>query len=133
AGAKPAGILAPASVDRDLVKLIWVHSLVRGAAPVLNLATADAPQATHPQYPSPFDNFPGPIVICGRTGAAGARSRRPWIAVQVERLTPSAKRRMWGAAIPSLVQAAPFLAARYPVEPAMAAAGGGALRVCAPT
>jgi len=131
AGAKPAGILAPASVDRDLVKLIWVHSLARGAAPVLNLAPADAPQSTHPQYPSPFDDFPGPIVICGRTGAAGARSRRPLIAVQVERLTPSAKRRMWGAAIPSLAQAAPFLAARYPVEPAMAAAVAADLRFVA--
>ncbi len=125
AGAKPAGILSPASsasVDRDLVKLIRVHSLARGAVPVLNLATTDAPHATHPQEPAPFDDFPGPIVACGRTGVVGARSRRPLIAVLVERLTPSAKRRMWGEAVPALAPAAPLLAARYPVEPAMAAA-----------
>ena len=130
AGAKPAGILAPAPVDRPL-KLIRVHSLARGAAPVLNLAAADAPQSTHPQDSSLFDDFPGPIVICGRTGAAGARSRRPLIDVQVERLTPSAKRRMWAEAVPSLAEAAPFLAARYPVEPAMAAAVAADLRFVA--
>ena len=131
AGAKPAGILAPASMDRDLVKLIRVHTLARGATPVLYLATADAPQATHPQDPPPFDDFPGPVVICGQPGAAGARSRRPLIAVQVERLTPSAKRLMWAEVVPSLAQAAPFLAARYPVEPAMAVAVAADLRFVA--
>lgn len=98
---------------------------------MLNLTTADAPQAMHPQDPPLFDDFPGPVVACGRTGAAGARSRRPLIAVQVERLTPSAKRRMWGEAVPSLAQAAPFLAARYPIEPAMAAAVAADLRFVA--
>jgi hypothetical protein len=124
AGATPAGILAAASMDRDLVKLIRVHAIARGVTPVLNLAAAGAPQATHPLNPSSFDDFPRPIVICGLKGAAGAtgaRGKRPLIAVQVERLTPSAKRRIWAETVPSLAEAAPFLAARYPVEPAMAA------------
>src|SRR5262249_53314574 len=57
--------------------------------------------------------------------------KRPLIAVHVERLTPSAKRRIWAEAVPSLAEAAPFLAARYPVEPAMAMAVATDLRFVA--
>ncbi len=126
AGANPAGIQLPASPEPDLGKLIRVHSLARGAVPVLILTTNDGPTA--PEPPS-FAGFPGPIVACGRACAAGVRGERPLIAVPIVRLTPSAKRRMWRETVPSLASTAPFLAARYPVEPATAAAVAADLRL----
>lgn len=128
AGASPAGILLPASSEQETLKLIRIHSLARGAVPVLKLAWADGPNA--PEPPS-FADFPGPVVACGRAGAVSARGERPLINVPIERLTPTAKRRMWRDVAPSLAPEAPFLAARYPVEPATAAAVAADLRFVA--
>ena len=128
AGAKPVGILLPTATEPELVRLIRVHALARGATPVFKLALTDAP--TTPELPS-FADFPGPIVACGRTGAACARGQRPLLATPVERLTPAAKRRMWRNAVPSLASSSSFLAARYPIEPATAAAVAADLRFVA--
>jgi AAA+ superfamily predicted ATPase len=128
AGAMPAGILLPAAIESETLKLIRIHSLARGATPVLKLAPVDGPNT--PEPPS-FGDFPGPVVACGRAGAVSARGERPLINVLIERLTPTAKRRMWREVAPALAPAAAFLAARYPVEPATAAAVAADLRFVA--
>jgi SpoVK/Ycf46/Vps4 family AAA+-type ATPase len=68
-----------------------------------------------------FDNFPGVIVACGRSGAACTQGRRPLVVVQAERLMPKARLRMWRETIPAMAGEAPALAARFPIEPALAA------------
>lgn len=119
AGAAPVGILLPATPEPGLEKLIEVHALARGAIPVLKLAVADG--AGPPAFPL-LDLFPGALVASGRSSAAAASAGRPLVAVTVERLEPEARKRMWRQAIPAMAAQASFLAARYPVEPAVAAA-----------
>jgi hypothetical protein len=119
AGAEPVGILLPPSADANLEKLIQIHALARAVVPVFKMAVTEGPGAQ--EAPS-FASFPGVIVACGRSGAGSARGGRPLIAVPIERLTPQARQEMWREAIPSMAEKASFLAARYPVEPAAAAA-----------
>jgi hypothetical protein len=128
AGAEPVGILLPPTTEPGLEKLVRVHALARGVIPVLKLATADAPGT--PEFPS-FAGFPGVLVASGRYSAACASAGRPLVAVPVERLQPEARKRMWRDAIPSMTSQASFLAARYPVEPAMAVAVAADLRFVA--
>ncbi len=119
AGRAAAGIQLPASPDAEWAKLVSLHALARGVVPVLSLPTGEGPSA--PELPS-FTAFPAPLIACGRTGAACARGERPLLSVPVARLTPAARRRLWSETLPALASSAAFLAARYPVEPAMAAA-----------
>ncbi|HVI70095.1 MAG TPA: ATP-binding protein, partial [Pyrinomonadaceae bacterium] len=118
AGADPAGILLPATIDPALEHLIGIHTLARGVVPVLRWAPVDGPGALEP--PS-FNSFPGTIVACGRYGDACSGNGRPLISVPVERLAPSARQRMWRETVPAMAAEASLLAARYPVEPFMAA------------
>jgi SpoVK/Ycf46/Vps4 family AAA+-type ATPase len=118
ADANPAGILLPATIDPALEHLIGIHALARGVVPVLRLAPADGPGAPDP--PS-FNSFPGTIVASGRYGDACSRDGRPLISVPVERLAPLARQRMWRETVPAMAAEASQLAARYPVEPFMAA------------
>lgn len=119
AGAEPMGILLPASPEPGLEKLIQVQALVRGATPVMKLAAADGQPVS--ELPS-FSSFPGVIVACGRTGVVGVRNQRPLITVPIERLTPASRRKMWRETVPELAGQATQLAARHPVEPAVASA-----------
>lgn len=124
AGAEPSGILVPSVAEPGLEDIIVIHTLARGSVPVLRLAPVDGPGA--PEPPS-FKQFPGTVVVCGRCSESCSRAGRPLIAVAVERLGPSARQRMWRETVPRLVSEAPLLAARYPVEPAVAAAVGSDL------
>lgn len=136
AEAHPVGIVLPLSVDADLERLIQVHSLVRGRVPVLRLASADGAGMT--EAPA-FTNYPGTVVMCGREGAVSTHSRRPLISVPVMRLSPAFRERMWRELLPPLAAHAHFFAARYPIEPAIAAEVVADLRCveaiegCAPT
>ncbi len=118
AGANPAGILLPATIEPSLEHLIAIHALTRGVVPVLRMTAVDGPAAADP--PS-FNSFPGTIVACGRYGDACSRNGRPLVSVPVERLAPAARKRMWRETVPAMAAEASLLAARYPVEPFMAA------------
>ncbi|HJQ69623.1 MAG TPA: ATP-binding protein [Blastocatellia bacterium] len=119
AGARPAGIQLPPSIDPAQEQSIQIHALARGVVPVLRLANTENPVAAEV---SAFTDFPGAIVVCGRAGAVSVRGARPFIAAPVEPLLPQARRRMWREMVPALASDAAFLAARYPVEPKTAAA-----------
>jgi len=118
AGVKPVCILLSATTEPGLAKVIQIHALARGIAPVLKLAVAEGSSA---EFPS-FDGYPGALVSCGQFSASAASGTRPLIVVPVERLLPVARKRMWSAALPGMAPQSSFLAARYPVEPAIAAA-----------
>lgn len=128
AGADPVGILWPQSPERDLESLIRIHMLARGSVPVLKLAPMDGPGTR--DLPS-FTTFPGTIVACGSCSDSCSRNGRPLIAVRVERLLPSARKRMWRETLPAMAADAPLLAARYPVEPSTAAAVKADLKLLA--
>jgi hypothetical protein len=118
AGAQPAGVLLPAGSNADLETLASLHSILRGAVAVVQVAEPDGPAT--PQAPM-FQEHPGPVVICGRRGALSLRGSRPIVVVPAGRLTVGAHRRMWSELAPELDGEAARLAARYPIEPAYAA------------
>jgi hypothetical protein len=117
AGREGAGLFLPQAPDADVERLIGLHSLVRGAVPVLRLPAKDGPGLA--EVPA-FAGQRGPVVVCARAGAVAVRGRRPVIGVSCGRLGPLALRRMWAGTLPSLAGSAPVLAARYPIEPAAA-------------
>jgi hypothetical protein len=102
----------------ELVALLGVHALAHGCVPVLRLAAVEAPGTA--RVPELGDHS-GPVVVCGRAGATVARGARPLVPVPADPLAPSARRRMWLAALPRLADAAPLLAVRHAVEPVAAA------------
>lgn len=62
-----------------------------------------------------------PIIMCTPTGVAAPTVDRAIISLPIARLRPSDRVAMWSGLLPELADAAPTLAARYPVEPAVAA------------
>lgn len=119
AGKRPIGIQWSSTVESGWEKLLQVHTLARGGVPVVKLAASDGAGTVEPPT---FTDFPNVVVICGRNGGVGLHSERPMLALSVERLKPMARRRLWREAVPSLAAEAPHLAARYPIEPALAKA-----------
>lgn len=119
AGLEPAAFSLPPTLDAEMENLIALHTLMRGQIPVVRQSAAAVEGATPPDAPG-FEGYPAPVVICARTGAAAVRGERPLLAVGVERMSPAARRQMWRATLPELDAQASFLAARYPVEPAVA-------------
>ena len=115
AGATPVGLQWSSAVDSSWEQSVQVHALARGVVPVVQLTARE----TSVEPPS-FTDFPGVMVACGRNGGIGLRGERPLLTVAVERLPPMARRRLWQVAVPALAAHASHLAARYPVEPAMA-------------
>jgi hypothetical protein len=118
AGCEPTGFALPAQLDSTLEQLIQVHTLTRGSIPVLRLTSTEGPVASEtPQ----LLNYPGPVVLCARTGSLQIQSTRPLITITVDRLNTTARRRLWRAVLPTLTDDSTYLAARYPLEPAAAA------------
>ncbi len=117
AGAVPMGIQWSGAVESGWEQSVQVHALARGVVPVVQLTARE----TSVEPPS-FTDFPGVIVACGRSGGIGLGGKRPLLTLSVERLPPMARRRLWQVAVPALAAHASHLAARFPVEPAMAQA-----------
>jgi hypothetical protein len=116
----PAGFAWPANPDAGLEPMLSVHSVARGVVPVVRMSSADGPGAAG--EPPSFAAFGDTAVVAGRTGGLAIRSSRPLIAVTAERLSSRARRRMWSAMLPALQDHSSALAARFPLEPAAAAA-----------
>ncbi|MFN0122735.1 MAG: ATP-binding protein [Blastocatellia bacterium] len=118
AGGAAAGVLISAPAPEHLESLLTVHVLARGVTPVLRMATTDTSQAA---AAPDFSAYPGALVVCGRYSAGTARRERPLLTVPTEELAPVARQTIWASALPALATEAGYLAARFPVEPAVAA------------
>jgi hypothetical protein len=119
AGGEPAGFALPPQPDRTLEQLIGVHALARGLTPVLRVPAPEGPNAVEvPQFP----HYPRPVILCACSRGLQIHGTRPLIAVTADRLSAAAHRQMWRAVLPTLANEAAHLAARYPLEPAAAAA-----------
>jgi hypothetical protein len=114
AGREPVGILLPPAADPELERLIKVHALTRGRVPVVQLPEPEGPGVAKSPM---FLHYPATVVLCGRSGAVPVRGRRPVLTVEVDSLSPSARRLMWQEALPELADSASYLASRYPLEP----------------
>lgn len=119
AGVEPAALLVQLTPDAGWENLLGLHALARGVTPVLKLSQGEGAISIEPPV---FSTFPATCLVGGRSGVAGGRGDRPLLAVAVERLSPVARRAMWEETAPELAEQASFLAARYPVEPHVAAA-----------
>lgn len=117
-GRTPAGMVLPSTPEPERWRCLKLHALLRGVLLVLRLPTTEGPGA--PETPW-LDGYPDAIVLAGRTGGVSVRGARPLIAVPVERLSPEARREMWRGTLPTSLDLAPRLAARYTVEPSAAA------------
>lgn len=109
-----ANVFDPASRG-DALRLGIVHAVARGAIPILRVPSSglgasidDAPD---------FPNIDGPMIVCATSPAVVARATRPVITVVAERLTSSARVRLWRTLLPELADDAPVLASRYALEP----------------
>ena len=119
AGARSVAISVPDSPTPEWERLVRIHALAQGIVPVLNLSETEGPKGgTAPG----FGAYPVPVVVCSRAGTTRMRAEaRPLVRVPIGPLASTTRRRMWAETIPSLADHAPYLAARYPVEPAVAA------------
>ena len=124
---QPARITLPAD-DTRLEGLLSVHAVVRGVVPVVRLPGSD--QATATDAPA-FATHPGPVVLCAREGGLVVHGARSVLEVPADRLTHSARQQLWRATLPELAHEAPTLAARYTVEPDVAAAAANDARALA--
>jgi hypothetical protein len=116
AGATPQGFSFRALQGID--QLIGIHALARDVVPVLRMMPTDGPASEEATF---FADFPGVVVACGPSKAICNVGLRPLINAHVTRMLPVARQRMWSRAIPAMAAEAAFLAARYPVEPGVAA------------
>jgi hypothetical protein len=104
---------------------IVIASLTGGTVPVVRIPTPEGPAA----LPNPsFEDAPGVVVVASREGSFDGPARRPVLPVPVGELSISARRQAWAERIPSLAQRASWLAARFPLEPALVKAISGDVR-----
>jgi hypothetical protein len=118
AGIDAVQLALPADRRLEAEHLAGLHALARGAVPIVRLPGPDGPALA--EVPE-FRECPGPVIVCARVGAVVVRGARPVLTVPVERLSSSARRRLWEETLPELRSSAPTLAARYGLEPATAA------------
>ena len=118
-GRRPAGFEFDAETPPEKLRFLSAHCLSRGSVPVLLPAGPTGPGTI--SIPD-LAGFPGPILACTAPGVAAAPQSRPMLVVPVDRLSPSAARRVWLAAFPKLGARAADMAWRFPLEPAQAAA-----------
>ncbi|MGE3308997.1 MAG: ATP-binding protein [Limisphaerales bacterium] len=118
AGRQAAGIRITGTLDADRFRTLLLHALVRRVVLVLRFSPSDGSgQSDVPDA----GGHPDTIVVCARTGSVAFRGARPLLGLPMDRMGPKARREMWREALPPFADSAALLAARYPVEPAVAA------------
>jgi hypothetical protein len=121
--AKAAGRIAAGTLDArltdDLRASFRGHCLLRRHVPVLLASPPDGPASAASAPPS-FEGYPGAAIVCGKEGSLLLRCDRPVLSVSAERLLPTARKRMWQAAIPTLNDQQAAELAIYTIEPAAA-------------
>lgn len=118
AGRRAAGVRWMGPMDRDRFRTLLLHALVRRAVLVLRLSP---PEGSGQSEVPDAGRHPDAVVVCARAGSVALRGGRPLLGLAMERMGPKARREMWREALPSFADSAALLAARYPVEPAVAA------------
>jgi len=108
---------APAS-DPDKVGLLCLHGLARGAIPVL-VAGGDEPFGRAAVLDD--DVVRGPLLVVAPPGTVRPGPATPVLPVPLGPLGIEDRRDAWRAAIPNAEEAAPLLAARHPLDPALTA------------
>jgi len=111
-----AFVRMPEALDRNTERLIGIHALARGQVPVLGLG---APEGRGPAQMPAFAEYPGPVVVCARTGTVSVRTERPLMEIACSSLSARESSSMWARALPALSHHARLLAGRYPLEPAL--------------
>ncbi len=107
----------PLAPSREAARLMGVHLAARGAVPVLRVTVPeDTPAGTFP-----VADFPGPVIVCARTGFAPVRGARPVYPLPVEKLRAVERRRLWNDVLPEMREQSAVLAARFALEPRLAA------------
>jgi hypothetical protein len=117
AGATPLAFALPANIDPATQRLAQAHALVRGATPVLRTIASDPPSTA----PAVFADFPGTVVLCAPAGSAAIRPGAPLLPLDAGTAVAASRRAMWREAVPRLAGDAAHLAARFPVDPWVAA------------
>src|SRR5262249_8427864 len=102
----------------DSIRLAVVHALARGAVPIFRVAPSDG--ASSAPMPDPGRST-GPVVVCTRRSSVDVAGQLPVIAVEATALSVTSRELMWRETLPELAGCATDLAARYALEPAMAA------------
>ena len=104
------------------------HALARGGVPVLVVRAAPSRPARR-RASRRSATIPGPVVVCARPGARRAAAAAPVLAVPADAAVAAARAGGCGAPrCPSSPTQAPALAARHPVEPAVAAEAAADVR-----
>ncbi|MEU5342923.1 ATP-binding protein [Streptomyces sp. NPDC020766] len=123
AAASGVPLIAAQVAGGDIVgaRLLAAHAAVRGAVPVFC------------GYAMPHDGAPpascaldltwlaGPALVCCRPGAIHPTGLRPLLTVPLGPLSLDDHRRAWSQSVPHLHTAAPALAVRHPLDPALTA------------
>ena len=117
AGLSVTTLAWPLAPSREAARLMRVHLAARGTVPVLRVQAPDDTQAAT----FPAADFPGPIIVCARVGFAPVRGARPVYPLPVEKLGAVERRRLWHDVLPEMGDQSAVLAARYALEPRLAA------------
>ena len=104
------------AADYEKVSLLALHALARGAVPVLVADDRDG-------APAVIDSatLHGPLLVCAAAGTVRAGAALPVLPVPLGPLGTEDRRDAWRAAVPGAEDAAPLLAARHPLDPALTA------------
>ena len=106
------------AAEHDRIELLVLHALARGAVPVL---VADDPDPSHPTSVVDDAVVHGPLLVTARPGTVRAGAATPVLPVPLGPLGTEDRRDAWRAALPYAEDAAPLLAARHPLDPALTA------------
>ena len=114
----PLALRLPDGATPALARLLVLHSVLRGAVPVLLVADDDARERA--ALAAALQST-APILLAGRAGGLIASRDRPLLEVPCQPLTARESAALWRCTVPDLASAARELAVRFPLEPAAAA------------
>lgn len=117
AGVTPSTLAWPMAPSSEAARLMRVHLAARGAVPVLRVSAPEDAQV--PAFH--VGDYPGPVIVCARHGFAPVRGPRPVHPLPVDKLRAVERQRLWAAVLPELEHESSVLAARYALEPHLAA------------
>ncbi|MGR6320742.1 ATP-binding protein [Micromonospora soli] len=110
-----AARVAPA--DGTGLALLALHALVRRAVPVAVAGFPDGPA----REPDLAGTPPGPMFLCAMPGTVQPPAGRPMLPVPIGPISIQARRDAWQAVLPEVNGDLAPLAARHPLDPAVAA------------
>ncbi len=107
----------PDDASRSTEHLVGLHTLLRGAVPVVQLEGGRTPASPRRGL---LPRHPGPVVVCAEPGRFTPEAARPFLELREEEISPTARLRMWRGLLPELEDDAPALASSLRLEPTVA-------------